>query len=94
MENKDEMIDKVEELLLDNDLEGAAYFTGDDFDTAIAGYTDNNQIIYSYDKMVEWYMDKYDVDDVTAMEWIDYNTIRAIPYMGPTQPIIMYSLIT
>lgn len=26
-----------------------------------------------------------------AMEWVDYNTIRAIPYMGDKHPIIMYN---
>lgn len=88
-----ENANKLEEILLDNGLEGAAYFVDDDFDTAIIGYTDNNQIVYSYDKMIEWYMDKYDVDDITAMEWIDYNTLRVVPYMGATKPIIMYSLI-
>lgn len=30
--------------------------------------------------------------DEEAIEWIDYNTIRAIPYMGEKAPIVMYSL--
>ena len=28
-----------------------------------------------------------------AVEWIDYNTVRAIPYMGEGAPIIMHRLI-
>lgn len=83
----------LEEILLDNGLEGAAYFVDDDFDTAIIGYTDDGRLVYSYDEMVEWYKNKYEVDDVTAMEWLDYNTVRTVPYMGATKPIIVYSLI-
>lgn len=24
------------------------------------------------------------------MEWIDYNTVRALPYMEPGAPVILY----
>lgn len=27
-----------------------------------------------------------------VIEWIDYNTIRSLPYAGPNGPIIMYSI--
>ena len=27
-----------------------------------------------------------------AIEWIDYNVIRALPYMGEEAPIIMHAL--
>ena len=27
-----------------------------------------------------------------AIEWIDYNTIRALPYAGSKAPIIMYPI--
>lgn len=82
----------VEQLLLDNGLEGTAFFTGDDYDTAILGYTDDGSLVYSYDGMVEWLMDNDDMDDISAREWIDYNAIRTIPYMGDKKPIILYSL--
>lgn len=25
--------------------------------------------------------------------WIDYNTIRALPYMGPDGPVVLYHFI-
>ena len=34
--------------------------------------------------------EKWSYED--AAEWIDYNTIRSLPYGGPGAPIIMYSL--
>lgn len=85
-------MDRVEELLLDNDLEGTAYFTGDDYDTAILGYTDDGRIVYSYEKMVEWLVENDNMIPEDAVEWLDYNTIRAIPYMGEKAPIIVYAL--
>ena len=85
-------MDRVEELLLDNDLEGAAYFTGDDYDTAILGYTDDGRLVYLYEKMVDWLVKNDNMTPDDAVEWLDYNTIRAIPYMGEKAPIIVYNL--
>lgn len=83
---------EVEQMLLDNDLEGTSFFTGDNYATAILGYTEDGNLVYSYDGMVDWLMDNDDIDDISAREWIDYNAIRTIPYMGDKKPIILYSL--
>lgn len=32
------------------------------------------------------------IDEEEAIEWIEYNTIRAIPYAGEKAPIVMYDL--
>lgn len=85
-------MDRVEELLLDNDLEGTAYFTGDDYDTAILGHTDDGRLVYSYEKMVEWLVENDNMTSDDAVEWLDYNTIRAIPYMGEKAPVVVYAL--
>lgn len=85
-------ISSVEQLLLDNDLEGTPFFTGDDYDTAILGYTEDGRIVYSYDLMIEWLVKNDDMDSIDAQEWIDYNVIRTVPYMGEKQPIIVYTL--
>ena len=31
-------------------------------------------------------------DEIDAVEWIDYNTIRALPYMGENAPMIIHRL--
>lgn len=85
-------MDRIEQLLLDNDLEGTSYFIDDDYETAILGYTADGNLVYSYEKMIEWLADNDNMDYLTAQEWIDYNVIRAIPYMGDKQPIIVYDL--
>lgn len=83
---------EVEQMLLDNDLEGTSFFTGDNYATAILGYTEDGNLVYSYDGMVDWLMDNDDMDDISAREWIDYNAIRTIPYMGDKKPVIVYTL--
>ena len=35
--------------------------------------------------------EKWSFDD--AIDWIDYNTIGALPYAGENGPIIMYSIL-
>ena len=42
--------------------------------------------------MVEWLITNEDMPEDEAAEWIDYNTIRALPDMGPGGPIVMYAL--
>lgn len=27
-----------------------------------------------------------------AVEWISYNTVRSLPYVGPMAPVILYPL--
>jgi len=85
-------VDRIEQLLLDNDLEGTSYFIDDDYETAILGYTADGNLVYSYEKMIEWLADNNNMDYLTAQEWIDYNVIRTVPYMGDKQPIIVYDL--
>jgi hypothetical protein len=59
------------------------------YDNSIVGITFDNRLIYSFDKMIEEYMQENNCEDIEAVEWIEYNTIRALPYMGDKAPIIM-----
>lgn len=70
------------------------------FDDAIIGITEDGHLIYNYDFMVNNLVDNYikkglneDEAYTSAIEWISYNTIRAIPYMKSygKEPIIAYS---
>lgn len=42
--------------------------------------------------MVESLVDHDDMTYEEAIEWIEYNTIRSLPYAGSDAPIIMYRL--
>ena len=62
------------------------------YDDALIGVTDDNRAVYDFNKMVAWLMDKEEFSYDEAVEWIEYNTIRALPYAGPGAPLIMYPL--
>lgn len=82
----------VEERLLDAGYEGIKYLTNYSYDSALIGVSHDDRAIYDYEKMVEWLMNEEDWSYEEAVEWVDYNTIRALPYMGADAPIIMYPL--
>ena len=52
---------------------------------------DLNEILDKINKMVEWLMETDGMSQEDAVEFIDYNTIRALPYFA-NSPIIMYPL--
>lgn len=67
--------------------------TPDLYKDAIVGLTsDDEHLIYSYDKLIESMMKVNGWTYEEAVEWIDYNTIRSLPYMKPCEPIIMFDL--
>lgn len=55
---------------------------------AITGITDSEQLIYDYDLMIEAAMEEEGWTCEEAIEWIEYNTLRSIPYMGSYHPIV------
>ena len=82
---------KVEKTLLKNGYEGVMFLTDYSYDDALVGVSTDKRAVYNYDAMVEWLVEEEGFeDDIEAMEWIDYNTIRAIPYFGSTAPVIYY----
>lgn len=78
--------------LIDCGYENVTVFSGEDYDDALIGITSDNRAVYEFEKMVDCLMKKYGWSDIDAIEWIEYNTIRALPYMGADAPIVMYSL--
>ena len=59
------------------------------FDKSIVGITDDDRIIYDYTRMVMEFAEDNGCDLTDAIEFIDYNTIRSLPYIGKRQPVIM-----
>ena len=79
----------AEERLIENGYEGVKYLTDFSYDTALIGVSHDGRAVYDYDLMVEWLMDHEDFSAEETVEWIDYNTIRALPYMGKDGPIVV-----
>lgn len=87
------MNQEIRQALCDMDHEDAVVFDNPDYDDAIIGVTDEGQVIYDYDEMVKCLMKKDGIEELEAMEFIEYNTIRALPYAGEKAPIIMYRIL-
>ena len=82
----------AEERLLDAGFEDVLYFVNYSYDDALIGVSEDGRAIYDYYKMVDWLMEEEGWSDIEAIEWIECNTLRAIPYMGDKAPIVMYPL--
>ena len=82
----------VEERLKENGYEDVKYLTNFSYDSALIGVTDDNRTVYDFEKMVEWLVETQNFTDEEAIEWIEGNTIRALPHFGEGSPIIMYPL--
>lgn len=81
-----------EERVLDAGYEDVILFANFGYDDALIGITTDNRAVYDFELMVAWLMETEGWSQEDAIEWIEYNTIRALGYMGPNAPIIMYPL--
>ena len=82
----------VKTLIEDYDYEDVIIFSNPDYASAFIGMTEDGRAAYNYELMIEYLMDEYNWTDNEAVEFIDYNTLRAIPYMGAKAPVIVYPL--
>lgn len=64
-------------------------FKNEDYDSALVGVSEDGRAVYDFDLMVEDYMNKYNCSDIEAVEWIEVNTLRSMPYFKHA-PIVMY----
>lgn len=82
----------AEERLLDAGYDGIKFLVNESYDDALIGVSEDGRAIYDFDKMVDWLIEKYGWSDIESIEWIEFNTLRALPYMGSDAPIIMYPI--
>lgn len=61
----------------------------DFFDKSIIGISHSHCLIYDYDKMVEELMEDDNCSAEDAIDFIEYNTLRSIPYMEGNKPIVI-----
>lgn len=80
------------EVLCDLGYEDVIVFENPDYDSAIIGVSHDNRVIYDFELMIEFLIQTDDMDRDEAADFIYYNTIRSLGYMGDTAPIIAYSI--
>lgn len=66
----------------------AAVFENPSFTSAIVGVTSDDRVVYDYDLMIEDLSEQNNISLWEAQEFIEYNTIRALPYI-PNSPVIL-----
>lgn len=61
------------------------------YPNSIIGLTVDDRAIYDMEQMIVDLMKEDKISYIDALEFIEYNTIRALPYMGEDAPIILYT---
>lgn len=89
-----------EEILEDNgysiiDLQESKtiLFRNPDYSTAIVGISEDNKIIYDYNKMIDYLIEYENMSYEDAIDFINCDTIKLLGYINDNKPIIMYPLI-
>ncbi len=80
------------ERLLEDGYEDVVIFADYSYDDALIGVTSDNRAVYDYEKMVLWLPKTEGWSEDEAIEWIEYNTFRALPYGGAAAPVIMHPI--
>lgn len=70
---------KNREKLAMNGYEDVIVFEGPDYDKALVAVTEDNRAVYDYNKMIQCLEDE-GMSQEEAMDFISYNTIRALDY--------------
>ena len=70
--------------------DGTVLFRNPDYVTAICGVTYNNEVVYDFEKMVEYLIKYEDMNYDEAIDFIYYNA--SFGMSGYKMPIIMYPI--
>lgn len=89
IDRKKPTLDNIKEWLVEHEAEGAVVLENPDYISAILGVTDDGRVVYSYEGMVEDLVETEGMDYDEAADFVSYNTLRALPYMGEKAPIII-----
>lgn len=81
-------------------LDGAVLLDPDTLDVAIVGVHLNAKgeacAVYDHDLLVTAFAENEFAEDEdpteTAIEWVGYNTLRALPYAGERAPVVVYEV--
>ena len=79
-------MENIREKLIEYELEDSIIFENPSYETAIIGYdVISNRIRNDYDKMIDYLVEHDNMTHEDAMDFISYNTLRALPYVknGP-----------
>ena len=65
-------------------------FDNPSFPNSIIGLTQDYRAVYDMELMIADLMAEDNMDYTDALDFIEYNTLRALPYAGSDAPIVLY----
>ena len=90
MKTTDDVRNAIVDQYGEETLENLCMFENPAFVNAIVGFDmHHKKVVYDYDKMVGCLMDEDGMSEEEAIEFIDYNTLRTVPYMKNAPIIVM-----
>ena len=82
LENNGYNLEEYDILLIDDEC----------YNDSLVGVTNDERAVYDEDIMVEEFSKRYNCSPENALEYIEYNVIRALPYYKGKAPVIFRRL--
>lgn len=76
-------------ILMDAGYDDSIVFENPDYDDAIIGVSEDGSVVYDFNRMVSWLAEKDNISLDEAIDFICFNTIGVLPYIGDGAPIII-----
>lgn len=97
-QERQSIIDSLEEMLEGSDtralLIGGSTAEINMCAPAIIGLNSSyTNIVYDYQLLVRCFMEGADMTEGDALEWVEYNVVRSLPYQGSGAPILVHGLL-
>ena len=89
---KFERVEDLKEYLTEQCFTDTVVLEGPSYISAVVGISTDGRLIYSRDLMVKYLGEHDGMTEQVANEFIDFNTMGALPNMGEKAPIIMEEL--
>lgn len=83
--------EQLEKYYIEDEETSIILFENPNYDEAFVGLTMDDRAVYDYDKMVECLIKEDGITYEEAAEFIDYNTVRSLPYVGDKGPVIIHN---
>lgn len=89
------MINKKKRDYLFNELAlDCALFENPSYDNSIIGVTSTGKVVYDFDLMVEELSVDEKLTETDALDFVDYNTMRTLPYIdADIRPIVIHRVV-
>lgn len=80
--------------LIEKEFDKSLLFEHHTYEDAITGITENGNICYGFDKMVDYLMDNLGVEQQEEVDFIEFNTVGSLTFKDGDKilPLIIYDL--